>query len=382
MAFELQRRGHEVSVMTAIPDYPLGKFFDGYGVFKKRRELINGVAVHRSLIMPRGNGRGRHIAVNYLSYTFFATVKALWFSLTRKYDAVIVHETSPVMVGIPATIISRIQRIPQLFWVLDLWPESLTAAGGVTNRHILSIFDSLTRWLYNNSSRILIGSRSFRSSICRKGDFGDKIHYFPNWIDEIIPSGTEVPEFPEGFNVVFTGNMGEAQDFPNVLRAALKLRDNKRICFIFVGDGRKKNWIENFVKENDLHNVKCPGRFPLSAMPEFYKRADLLFLSLNSSPVFSLTVPAKLQSYMASGKPVLAMINGEGRDLIKEADCGWSVPAAAPDKLAEILEKLSVEDPAVLEAKGANGKRYSQMHFNFKKCIDNLENILEETGRY
>lgn len=381
MAFELQRRGHKVSVMTAIPDYPAGKFFDGYGIFKKRREVINGVTVHRSMIIPRGSGRGRRIALNYLSYTFFASLKAFWFGITRKYDAVLIHETSPVMVGIPATIISKLQHIPQLFWVLDLWPESLTAAGGINNKSILGIFDSLTRWLYKHSSKILIGSKGFKNSICQKGDFENKIQYFPYWVDDIEPSAIGVPQLPKGFNIIFTGNMGEAQDFNNVLETARILKDKSDINFIFVGDGRKKNWIENFVKENDLHNVYCLGRFPLANMPEFYKRADILFLSLNSSPVFSLTVPAKLQSYMASGKPVVAMINGEGRDLIKEADCGWSVPAAHPKELADLLLMLSKEEPEILRKKGENGKSYSDRNYNFTKCIDKLEKMLTQNNK-
>lgn len=376
MAFELQRRGHKVSVMTAIPDYPAGKFFDGYGIFKKRREVINGVTIHRSMIIPRGSGRGRRIALNYLSYTFFASIKAFWFGITRKYDAVIIHETSPVMVGIPATIVSKMQRIPQLFWVLDLWPESLSAAGGINNKTILRIFDSLTRWLYKNSSKILIGSKGFKNSICKKGDFEEKIQYFPYWVDNIEASVEGAPLLPKGFNVVFTGNMGEAQDFNNVLETAKILKDNDYINFIFVGDGRKKKWIENFVKENNLHNVYCLGRYPLANMPEFYRRADILFLSLNSSPVFSLTVPAKLQSYMASGKPVVAMINGEGRDLIKEADCGWSVPAAHHKELADLILKLSKEDQQILRMRGENGKLYSELNYNFTKCIDKLEKML------
>ncbi|MDE6340296.1 MAG: glycosyltransferase family 4 protein [Muribaculaceae bacterium] len=377
MAFELQRRGYDVSVMTAIPDYPAGKFFDGYGVFKKRRETVNGVKIHRSLIFPRHNGRGRYLALNYLSYTFFATLKSLWFSITKKYDLVLIHETSPVTVGIPATIISKVQKIPQIMWVLDLWPESLTAAGGINNKSILNVFKSITNWLYRNSKTILIGSRGFRTSINNIGDYDKKIIDFPYWVDDVEPSSENVPEFPDGFNVLFTGNMGEAQDFNNVLAAAEILDRKSDINFIFVGDGRKKVWIENYIRDKKIQNVYCLGRYPLSTMQEFYNRADVLFLSLNSSPVFSLTVPGKLQSYMASGKPVVAMINGEGRDLLKEADCGWSVPAAHPAELADLLLRISKEDKAILDRKGQNGKEYSEQHYKFNKCIDKLEEIFK-----
>lgn len=377
MAFELKNRGHVVSVMTAIPDYHDGKFHKGYGFFKKRKEIINGVQVHRSFIIPRGKGSFCRLALNYVSYTFFATLKAFWFGLTRKYDAVIVHETSPVMVGIPAVIIKKMQKLPMFFWVLDLWPESLTAAGGINNKFILGCFSSLTKWIYRNSNKILISSKGFRTSINNKDDlFDHKINYFPNWVDEFQPSNDPIPELPKGFNIIFAGNIGEAQDFPNILEAAKLLKDEKNINFIFLGDGRKKIWIEEFIKDKELTNVHCFGRFPINMMPNFYKKADILFLALKDSPIFKLTVPAKLQSYMSSGKPILAMINGEGTDLIKDADCGWSVPAGDYSSLAKLILKLSKEDPEILNQKGQNGKKFSQKYFSFATSIDKLESMM------
>ena len=377
MAFELKRRGHDVSVMTAIPDYPIGKFFDGYGILKKRFETINGVKVHRSAIIPRGNGSSIRLALNYLSYTLFATIKAFWFGLTRKYDTIIVHETSPVMVGIPAVIIKKMQRIPLHFWVLDLWPESLSAAGGIKNKTILVFFDNLTRWIYKNSNTILISSKGFKDSICKKGDFANKIKYFPNWVDKIKTSNEAVLEFPKGFNVVFTGNIGEAQDFPHLLKTAEILKE-QNINFIIVGDGRERLQVEKEIEEKGLSNVKCIGRYPIETMPQFYRQADVLFLALKDTPIFSLTAPAKLQAYMSSGKPIIAMINGEGADLIKDADCGWCVPAEDSESLAQLLLMISNENQEILNQKGANGQIYSQKHFQFKDCIDKLEKIIAD----
>ena len=375
MAFELQRRGHKVSVLTAIPDYPKGKFFDGYGLFKKRHEIIEGVEVHRSCIIPRGNGSAIRLALNYLSYTFFATLQSLYLGLTKKYDVVIVHETSPVMVGIPAVLIKKIQRIPLHFWVLDLWPESLTAAGGIKSKPIIGAFEKLTRWIYANSNTIMVSSKGFKRSICEKGDFGNKILYFPNWIDNLKTPAEAVPNLPEGFNIVFAGNIGDAQDFPHLLKAAELLKDDN-INFTIIGDGRERPWVERTIKEKGLTNVRCIGRFPIETMPLFYRQADILFLALKDVPIFSLTVPAKLQSYMSSGKPVVAMMNGEGAELIKEADCGWSVNATDSEALAILLRKLSKEDPEILKKKGENGRIFSQQHFVFENCIDELERCI------
>lgn len=377
LAFELARRGHKVEVMTAIPDYPEGHFLKGYGIFKRRKEVINGVTIRRSLIIPRGNGSAIRLALNYLSYTFFASLKALWHGISKKHDLILVHETSPVLVGIPAVIIKKLTKTPIFFWVLDLWPESLSAAGGIHNKTILGIFDNITRFIYKNSHKILVGSKGFKKSIAEKGVDISKIEYFPYWRDEITPSDTPLPPLPDsGFNIVFTGNMGEAQDFPHVMEAARRLKSYRDINFILVGDGRKREWIEKFIAENKLKNVFLPGRFPVEMMPAFYEKASLLFMALKDSPIFRLTVPAKIQSYMAAGKPILAMISGEGANLINEADCGWTVDAEDSDSLVNTIYKLYNTDSEILAKKGANGLNYSNNHFRFMDCVDLLERII------
>lgn len=379
MAFELQRRGHDVTVLTAIPDYPQGKFYDGYGVFKKRRETINGVKVYRSLIIPRGDGNKWRLVANYLSYSFFAALKALRLSFGRKFDAILVHETSPVMVGIPAVIVKKIQKIPLHFWILDIWPESLSAAGGISNPRILKPFASLTKWIYKNSDTLLISSNGFRQSIAKLGDFEPKIHYFPNWVDSSHNADDEVdlPLVDETkFNVMFAGNIGEAQDMEHLVKTASLLKDND-IEFLLVGDGRKKKWVEHAIKKNNIKNIKLLGRFPIGAMASVYKRASVLYLSLKKDPLFSLTAPGKLQSYMASGKPIVAMVDGEAAKLVKNAECGWTVPAEDSEALARLLISLSKKDKKDLLEAGRNGSDFSHKHFDFSICMDNLESFLK-----
>lgn len=382
MAFELRRRGHEVTVMTAIPNYPKGHFFDGYGIFKKRKEILNGVKVHRSLLIPRGNSGSIRLALNYISYTVFSSLKALWFGLTKNFDSIIVHEPSPILVGIPAVIVKKFQNIPIHFWVLDLWPESLSAAGGIKNESILGFFDQITKWIYRNSNTLLVGSKGYRQSIIKKGDFDKKIKYFPNWVEESLLENKSlvIPDFPLGFNIVVAGNMGEAQDLPHVLDAILLLK-GKPINIIFIGDGRKKEYVDKFAIENGLQKqIHCLGRYPLDYMPSFFEKADILFMALKDKPIFTLTVPSRIQAYMSAGKPIVAMINGEGANLIAEADCGWAVPAEDSKTLASLFEYLSNLDSQSLYLKGMNGKKFSETHFNFKKCIDHLEQIIIETN--
>lgn len=382
LAFELVKRGYEVDVMTAIPDYPAGKFFKGYGVFRRRRETVNGVKIYRSLIISRGCGSSVRLAINYVTYTVFASLMALWLGFTKKYDIIFVNETSPVMVGIPAVIIRKIQHAPLLFWVQDLWPESLSAAGRISNKCILSIFEKLTVWIYKSSDKILISSKGFKHSICKKGDFASKIEYFPNWIDDVLCTPVTdkviIPDLPNGFVVMMAGNMGDAQDLPNVLRAASIVKDNPNIHFVFVGDGRKKIWVETYVKEAGLEKtVHCIGRYPLSFMPSLFDKADILLLSLNDSEIFGLTVPSRLQAYMHAGKPIVAMINGEGAHVVADSQCGYCVSAGDYESLASLLLGLCIEDKTTLRQKGINGKVYSQKYYDFKTCINNLVQIIQ-----
>lgn len=244
---------------------------------------------------------------------------------------------------------------------------------------MLGLFERLTVWIYKNSTLLLIGSKGYRQSINHKGNFEGKIKYFPNWVEDSLTNTQSVSisnTFPSGFNIVVAGNMGDAQDLPHIMEAMLLLR-NKPINMIFIGDGRKKGFVEQFAALHQMEKqILCLGRYPLEYMPSFFSKADVLFMALKDEPIFALTVPSRLQAYMSAGKPVVAMINGEGAELIKESDCGWSVPAEDSNALAKLLDKLSKTDKTILSEKGINGKVYSEQNFKFSSCIDNLENCI------
>lgn len=380
VAFSLASEGHDVTVITGVPDYPQGSFYKGYGIFRRSREIVNGVKVVRVPIIPRGNGSNVRLALNYLTYLLSATWIALWYALTRKYDCIFVHETSPVTVGIPAVLVKKIQRIPLYFWVLDLWPESLEAAGGIHNQRILLFFDTVTRWLYQNSNEILISSRGFRSSICAKGDFSDKIIYFPNWSEDIVSSGEEkdIPALPQGFKIMFAGNIGEAQNFEHILQAALALKEQKDVHWIIIGDGRKKAAVEEFVKKHDLQDTfHLLGRYDISYMPSFFVKADVMLVSLSDEPIFNLTLPAKVQAYMSNHKPILAMMNGEGREILAEAECGVSVGASDVEGMVAAVRRLYSLPKEELIKMGENGYRYYKQYFQRKNCLNHLKQIMK-----
>jgi glycosyltransferase involved in cell wall biosynthesis len=264
---------------------------------------------------------------------------------------------------------------------MDLWPESLEMVGGIKNKWILSYFTKLIQKFYKESEKILITSKGFRKSILKKGDFEDKIEYFPNWAEDSISEGKLnyiIPKLPTGFKIMFAGNVGESQDMETIMQSALSLKHHSNIKFIIVGEGRRIKYVKNFIKNNDLNNtVYTMGRYPIEAMSTFFNKADLLLVSLKDDPIFNLTVPAKVQAYMSAGKPILAMLNGEGADTILEANCGFVVPASNDKILTSLILEASKLDKRILEAKGRNGKLYFQNNFKMSVCIDNLEKILQ-----
>ena len=299
----------------------------------------------------------------------------------HKYDAILVHETSPITVEIPAIIKKLKRKTKLLFWVLDLWTESLQVAGGINNKTILGLFESIAKSCYRNSDKILISSNGFRESIRQKGDFAAKLEYFPNWAEDSLVSFNEykLPELPHGFLVMFAGNIGEAQDFEHTMEAAkiLSSRGLKDIHFILVGDGRKRQWVEEFINVNSIQAaVHCVGRHLLESMSLFLKKADVFYFALKDSLIFNLTCPAKLQAYMSAGRPVLAMINGEGAEIVNDAKCGYTVPAGNAEKLADMIEKMSHMDKDALASMGHNGQMYCKEHFAFSKNMQALENLI------
>ncbi len=382
LSFELQKRGHEVTVLTGLPNYPEGTVYKGYGIFKNRTQTVKGVKVIRSLLLPRGKGGGLRLFINYFSFAFFASIKAVLRSFSNRYDAIIVHEPSPITQYYPALLLNKIQKTPVYFWVLDLWPESLEVAGGIKNKIVLNIFKKMVVSFYNNAEKILISSKGFKNSILEKGDYKDKLVYFPNWAEESIAdaaSDVNIPVLPQGFKVMFAGNIGEAQDMESIMEAALLLKETKNIHWIIIGDGRKMPFLQAFIEQNELQDtVHLMGRHPVEKMSSFFSKADVMLVSLKDDPIFNLTVPAKMQAYMSAAKPILAMVNGEAQDIIKEASAGISVPAGSYTELAAAVKGAAALPEVELEAMGYNGRRFFEEHFTLSKCIDHLEITLKK----
>jgi glycosyltransferase involved in cell wall biosynthesis len=380
VAFYLAQQGHQVHVISGIPNYPKGEFFPGYGYFKKKHEKINGVYITRIVNSPRGKN-AISLMLNYFSYMINAWFYILFHSITHKYDCVFVQQLSPVMMSVPGILYKRLRHVPLYTWVLDLWPESLRSAGGINNKYILKFFAHFSANEYRWSDKILISSNSFRNSIIQYGDYGNKIIYFPQWAEDSILSAdfnVQVPILPRGFKIMFAGSVGEAQDFDHIMEAAKLTRGHKDIKWVIVGDGRKLEWVTEYVEKNNISDtVLILGRYPIDSMAALFAQADVMLVSLKDTDIFRLTAPAKIQAYMASSKPIVSMLNGEGADVIKDADCGYNVSAEDSESLANTIITLSGCPVEELEEKGRNGYNYYKQHYDKNKCLKNLLNILK-----
>lgn len=386
IAFHFAEEGHDVHVVTGIPNYPNGKFFSGYGVFNKRHEVINGVKVTHLPIVPRGEDNKIMLMLNYFSYLIVGWIWMFFHALWHKYDMVFCQQLSPVTMSSPAVLYKKIRQVPLYTWVLDLWPESLTVAGGINNKYILGFFDWFVKSEYKNSDKILTSSRSFDQSILKYGDYKDKVIYYPQWSDGtsnmcnsdfVLPEKLRELSDGDNFIVMFAGAVGEAHGMECNMQAALKTKNHKNIKWVIVGDGRRLDWVRSFVKDNGLDDtVITLGRFPSETMPMFFEKADVMLVSLTDSPLFNMYSPAKIASYMAAERPIIAVLNGEGGEVIKSAKCGWNVKAGDAEGLAELVVKLSQTDKQELADKGRKGKAYYDKFFTKDKCLKKLDEIM------
>ncbi len=385
LAFGLRDRGHHITVLTGLPDYPGGKAFDGYGVLRRRDEVVEGVRVVRFPRVPRGDGRPWRQVTNYVSGALGSSLVAPLLA-GQRFDVIFVFETSPVTIGLPALLLRRLRGVPVIFWVLDLWPESLSATGAVRSERLLRLARRAVRFIYRRCDHLLVSSRGFVQSIRQTGGYDGEITYFPNWVEPeyLDPPATDValPDLPEGFRILFAGNIGAAQDFDTLLDAAELLKDEAGIQWVILGDGRRAAWVREQVQARGLsHCFHLLGRFPADTMTAFFSRADAMLMSLRREPIFALTAPGKLQSYMASARPILACLDGEGADLINEAGCGLACPAGRSDLLAANIRALRAMDRSDRDAMGARGKAYCDAHFDRDKLFDRLESLMLELGQ-
>lgn len=375
---EMVRRGHEVQVVTGYPNYPEGVLYEGYGKGKHIDEVINGVKVHRCYTVPRQTGTVKRM-MNYYSYA----ASSIKYVLSRKciasdgnsFDVVFCNQLSPVMMAYAAIVYKKMHKIPVVMYCLDLWPESLIA-GGITRKSVLyKYYHYVSKRIYRQMDKILITSRMFSNYL--RDEFGikkEEIEYLPQYAEGIfeqIPPRTE-----DGtFNFMFAGNIGTVQSVETVIKTAEILKDEP-VKFHIVGGGTDLERLQK-MGEN-MKNVIFYGRKPIEEMPEFYAKADAMLITLAADPVLSLTLPGKVQSYMAVGKPIIGAIDGETKTVIEEAQCGFCGKAEDVDELAENIRKF-IGNNTDRFLMGKNAREFYVNNFQELMFMDKLEKYLNES---
>jgi len=365
---QLAKRGHTVHVVTDVPNYPMGYIYPEYRAGKRRQEEHNGVQIFRTFTI----GRRNNILFRFLNYYSFAISSTLFVNkLKGDYDAVFTYQSSPVMMVNAALSYAKKWKKKCIIYCLDLWPASLAAGGINENSLIYRFFHKVSRKLYRKADRILITSQMFRDYFKEQFDIADeKIGYLPQYADASFD--VDVPKKTQDgtLDLLFAGNVGAAQSLNTVLDAAKLLQDKASIRWHIVGDGSELENLKNRASELSLDNIIFHGRKPREDMPKYYAMADAMLVTLTADPVIGLTLPAKVQSYMAAGKPVIAAANGEIPLVIADSGCGFCGAAEDAEGLAEaVMRFIACEDKALL---GKNAKEYYLSHFTVDMYMNTL----------
>lgn len=376
LCLALKERGHEVTVLTGIPNYPEGRVFSDYRKNPKSFERFHGVNIVRVPMVSRGNSK-LSLLLNYLS--FMISCSFIGFLKVRKdsFDMVFVCQLSPATVAIPGIVISKLKGIPLAIWILDLWPDSLKAVGIVKNDKTLGILQAIMNFIYKQCDLILVQSRSFKEIIDYQITSNKKVKYVPTWAEDNFSTKiitNNIRQQGNCFTITFAGNIGNAQDIYCIIYAANELKKFPKIKFQIIGGGREVNAVKKTINRLGLQkNVHLMGRHPLEAMPQFFQNSDAMLVTLQAKKIFSMTIPGKLQSYLAAGKPIIGAINGEARAVIENSQSGYCVEAGDYVGLAESILKMANATAEQLKEFGANGRRYYEKEFSREKILDKFE---------
>lgn len=385
IATQLVKQGVQVTVLTGKPNYPGGKYFAGYSGWGIKKEHYNGINIIRIPIVARGKKGAWGLFCNYISFIVSGYFIAPFVLRGRKFDSILVYGVSPLLQALPAIVIKKQKKAKLVTWVQDLWPESLSSTGYIRHRKLLAIVRSLVKYIYRQTDTILVQSEGFYQFVKPLVDNREKIKYYPNCIVDYFTDSSYFASQPyfigqlkKHFSVVFAGNMGKAQNCAVILKAALQLQTIQDIKFYMIGEGSEHESLKELAKELSLSNVKFTGAWSSENMPMIYHAASLLLLTLKSTEAFDATIPSKLQTYLASGKPIVASVNGEAGNIIRAAKAGIAVEADNEKVLAEAILTLYHKHSDELKILGNNARQYFKQHFDLNNQLPVLIQLLQQ----
>lgn len=374
VARNLHAQGIEVTVLTGKPNYPEGKIFAGYKALGIQKEEYCGFEIIRIPLRQRGKNSGKGMALNYLSFIASGYLFAPYALRGKKFDVVFVYAPSPLLQALPAVYVAWLKRAPLVLWVQDIWPDALVATGFIKSRWILRMVGLAVRYIYRFSDSILIQSEGFRASVERWANDKEKIHFYPNTAEnapvELASACQDMSvakDVAQSFSIVFAGNIGTAQSCETIIEAARLLQGAQDIRFYLVGNGNMADSIAKNISNSRLKNVVMTGRVPAEDMASIYASASVLLLTLRADPALSATIPSKLQSYLAAGKPIIVSSNGESADVVIKANAGLACPAGDAEALAKAVLRLYEMPPEERAGLGENGRKHFLAHY----CLSN-----------
>lgn len=375
LVVELKKRNHEVTVLTGKPNYPQGEYYSGYSFKGNDNEIWNDVEIIRVPLRSRKTG-AFNLMRNYLSFVWHANKKAK--KINNDFDIIYVFEVSPITVALPAIKLKKRLNIPVIMNVQDLWPENIIAVTGINNAFIISIVDKLVNYIYKHCDLLLCASPSFVERITKRGIDRSKVKYWPQY-SIVSKSNLDSNIFNnDKFNITFTGNIGEAQGIDIAIQAADKLR-NENIHWNFIGNGRSKEKMELLVKKLNLEScISFYGFIEENKIPQYLESSDAALLILKPDPIFEMTIPAKLQTYLSCGIPILGCVSGEGKKIIEDAHCGVISQEISVEALVKATRELINLDQKEIDNYKLNAYQYSLNNFNKKTLLNELENYMEE----
>lgn len=386
VARDLNHSGHEVEILTGKPNYPEGVFYQGYGNSRPTREVWNDITIHRLPILPRGMNSKYGLVLNYLSFILSGLLLGPFMLRKKQFDVIFVYAPSPIFQVIPASFIGWLKKIPVVLWVQDLWPQSVSATGHIESKLALKILEKAVAFTYRHTNLLLAQSHAFIPHIQQLNYCKVPVKYLPNSVDDSfllsIDNNHETANKTEYFDIVFAGNIGTAQAIETIVAAAEKLVSYPKIRFLIYGQGSKLAWLQNEVSYRNLKNLICCGQKAMHEMPELLRQASALLVTLSKQPIFALTIPSKLQAYLATGKPVIACLDGEGARIVQEAHAGITTPAENADALEEAILELYHSPKEELWQMGKNGQDYFKMHYKqdlvMRMLVSALESAIED----
>lgn len=383
-ARELVRQGFEVEVLTGFPNYPGGKLYPGYRIQWLQREVIDGVQVTRVPLYPNHDQSAIKRVLNYASFAASATIYGV---LMARRASVIYAYHPPLTVGMAAALIKLFRRIPVVYDIQDMWPDTLRATGMISNPKALQMVAHVCCWVYLRMSHIVVLSPGFKRLLLERGVPESKLSVIYNWADEAslaAPVGQVSAEFPaaEQFRILFAGNIGKAQALDTVLNAAALLQQRgSRVCWVMLGGGVEVKRLKAEATQRQLSNVVFLPAVPMAEVGAYLQAADALLVHLRKDPLFEITIPSKTQAYMAVGKPLLMAVDGDAADLVRQSGGGVVAESENAQALANAADRLAAMSSEDLATMGYQAQRFYREHLGLVQGVHKFGEIFRRIAK-